>query len=89
MTSELVMKLEIKRLTELVKTLSTDIKELQDKTGITFDRWHEQRKEQNALYIRDRIAYHRPNEGLMGAKKLAYQDLRELHKSENRETFPV
>jgi arginyl-tRNA synthetase len=72
-------------LTELVKSMLTDIKELQDQTGITFDRWRETRKEQNLLYIRDRIEYHRSHgEGMMGAKVLAVKDLRELHQREFR-----
>lgn len=77
------MRIELQALQDLVKTTSTDLKELQDRTGVTFDRWRETRKEQNMLYIRDRIKYHRQHgEGLMGANKLACQDLRELHKRE-------
>jgi hypothetical protein len=67
----------------LVKSMQADIKELQDVSGVTFTRWKAERKEQNMLYIRDRIEYHRLHgEGMMGAKKLAVQDLRELHQRE-------
>lgn len=70
-------------LLDVIKALQADIKELQDRTGITFDRWKAGRKEQNLLYIRDRIEYHRSHgEGLMGAKVLAVKDLRELHQRE-------
>lgn len=75
----------IKKLQADIKELQADIKELQDVTGVTFDRWKATRKEQNMLYIRDRIEYHRrQGEGMMGAKKLAVNDLRELHKRELR-----
>lgn len=70
-------------LLELVKSMQADIKELQDVSGVTFTRWKAERKEQNMLYIRDRIDHHRSNgEGMMGAKKLAVADLRELHQRE-------
>lgn len=77
------MRIELQALQDLVKTMPTDLKELQDVTGVTFDRWKADRKEQNLLYIRDRIEYHRSHgEGMMGAKVLAVKDLKELHKRE-------
>lgn len=78
---------ELKRLQEInaelvaiVQSMQLEIKELQDRTGITFDRWKETRKEQNLLYIQNRIEHHRSNgEGMMGAKVLACKDLKEQH----------
>lgn len=64
----------------LVTAMQLEIKELQDKTGITYDRWKETRKEQIELYIRDRMEHYRSNgEGMMNAKVLAYKDLKEQH----------
>lgn len=77
------MRIELDALQALVKTIPTDLKELQDTTGITFERWKATRKEQNLLYIQNRIEYHRSQgESLMGAKKMAVKDLRELHQRE-------
>lgn len=64
----------------LVTAMQLEIKELQDRTGVTFDRWQETRKEQNMLYIRDRMEHHRSNgEGMMTAKVLAVKDLKAQH----------
>jgi cupin superfamily acireductone dioxygenase involved in methionine salvage len=74
---------KVKELTETLAKMQADIKELQDVSGISFDRWKATRKEQNTLYIRDRMAHYRSQgEGLMTANKLAVQDLRDLHKRE-------
>src|SRR5579872_1716920 len=78
----------VKELTETVTKLQAEIKELQDVTGVTFTRWKAARKEQNLLYMQNRIEYHRSQgEGLMGANKLAFQDLKDLHQKELFDQF--